>query len=487
MTDANEAALGETGVYSYNSLQDPKSQIRLLFLHPPNKESEDAFVRGTLIHTELSAAPDYIALSYTWGKETATESLSLFACYGCQQEGCCYLGDLPITTNLSAVLRRMSRQEIGPIWVDAICIDQSNHLEKGHQVYRMDKIYSQAAMVAIWLGEGEENGRLAGELSKLHDEICTESGHAGFVEKVKDYRSHWRAVSSIPSHPWFRRRWVIQEAVLGSSKLFLWSSYSMCWHCFVALTRDLRSLDISDHDRSENRIEGDEYGLETLGALDLAQRSIESKRQKSKPTETTVTVRQTQEGGTLSTSSSITSTNVLLSLETLLKMFATAQVSDTRDLIYSLIALAADVDDEEWLPDYSQENMSAVVFMKALRHIIATNQDIDVLCRSAVFRPGSPLPSASGYNLSLPKIGCESCVICGHRNRSLTTFASPVWDGPTKVYSASGQIPHYCIVSADTMGCPSRSGPHLQVEVLGSISTPSEKLMNSIEATQSYR
>lgn len=241
----------------------------------------------------------------------------------------------------------------------------------------------------------------------------------------------------------------------------------MAWRSFVALTRDLKSPTISDRDRGKNRIEDDKYGLEILGALNLAQNSIESKRQRSKPTETAITDRQTQEDGTLSTSSPIATTNVLMSLERLFEMFSTAQVSDNRDLIYSLIALAADVDDEDWLPDYSQENISAAVFMKALRHIIATNQDIDVLCRSAVFRPGSPLPSASGYNSSIPKLGCESCTICGNRNRSLTTFAIPVWLGPTKVYSASGQIPHYCIVSAGTMDCPSRSGPHLQVEVLG--------------------
>lgn len=149
MTDANDAALEETEVYSYSPLHDPKSQIRLLFLHAPNNDSKESFVRGTLIHTELSATPDFIALSYTWGKETVTEALSLFACGWCQKGGCCNLGFLPITTNLSAALRRLSKMKIGPFWVDAICIDQSNHLEKGHQVSRMDTIYSQAETVVI--------------------------------------------------------------------------------------------------------------------------------------------------------------------------------------------------------------------------------------------------------------------------------------------------------------------------------------------------
>ena len=34
--------------------------------------------------------------------------------------------------------------ESEPIWIDAICIDQSNGVEKGHQVSIMNRIYRSA-------------------------------------------------------------------------------------------------------------------------------------------------------------------------------------------------------------------------------------------------------------------------------------------------------------------------------------------------------
>ena len=40
-----------------------------------------------------------------------------------------------------------------PIWIDAICINQSNNEEKSQQVAMMGEIYSGAAEVLVWLGE----------------------------------------------------------------------------------------------------------------------------------------------------------------------------------------------------------------------------------------------------------------------------------------------------------------------------------------------
>ena len=37
-------------------------------------------------------------------------------------------------------------------WIDAICIGQGSHSERGHQIRQMDKIYRHAFRVIIWLG-----------------------------------------------------------------------------------------------------------------------------------------------------------------------------------------------------------------------------------------------------------------------------------------------------------------------------------------------
>lgn len=42
------------------------------------------------------------------------------------------------------------------MWADAICINQDNNTEKGHQVKRMGKVYENAKEVLAWLGKGSE-------------------------------------------------------------------------------------------------------------------------------------------------------------------------------------------------------------------------------------------------------------------------------------------------------------------------------------------
>lgn len=51
------------------------------------------------------------------------------------------------------VLLRHKKLVDKPIWVDGICIDQRNILERNHQVKLMRDIYGRAEMVQIALGE----------------------------------------------------------------------------------------------------------------------------------------------------------------------------------------------------------------------------------------------------------------------------------------------------------------------------------------------
>lgn len=48
------------------------------------------------------------------------------------------------------------------LWVDAICIDQNQILERNAQVKQMGRVYSQAESVLVWLGrpDNESAGAL---------------------------------------------------------------------------------------------------------------------------------------------------------------------------------------------------------------------------------------------------------------------------------------------------------------------------------------
>lgn len=88
-------------------------------------------------------AMEYGALSYTWGNAGPPNTL-----FYTQAETSIYVNSSPctITPNLSEALRNL-RYEFQDriLWIDAICIDQGNHTERGHQVRQMPAIYENAS------------------------------------------------------------------------------------------------------------------------------------------------------------------------------------------------------------------------------------------------------------------------------------------------------------------------------------------------------
>lgn len=52
------------------------------------------------------------------------------------------------------------------IWIDAICIDQSNVPERIHEVRSMFKIYSEASICVVWLGVEDDFSKLAFSLDR---------------------------------------------------------------------------------------------------------------------------------------------------------------------------------------------------------------------------------------------------------------------------------------------------------------------------------
>jgi Heterokaryon incompatibility protein (HET) len=100
--------------------------------------------------TGLPVVPTYEALSYTWGDHSVTALI--------QVNGI----ELQITLNLFRALQRLRKgRKKRVLWVDALCIDQSNLAERSEQVPRMRSIYQRAERVVVWLGDATEDSDLA--------------------------------------------------------------------------------------------------------------------------------------------------------------------------------------------------------------------------------------------------------------------------------------------------------------------------------------
>jgi hypothetical protein len=118
--------------------------IRVLRLNPAPFSSE-APVSGVLEEVPIGLS-SYDALSYQWGSDEPAIRVILGDSY------------VLVTQNCYAALRRLrDRYRKRARWIDAICINQQDDLEKGYQVKMMLEIYRQASRVFVWLGESNED------------------------------------------------------------------------------------------------------------------------------------------------------------------------------------------------------------------------------------------------------------------------------------------------------------------------------------------
>jgi hypothetical protein len=165
-------------IYSSVRFSDLSSQIRLVELLPGRYEDPIA-VR--LFVTDRVSNQSYAALSYVWGSRDADVSIAV--------DG----KSFDVSANLAEALRCL-RHEGSPrvIWIDAICINQSDDAEKSAQVAMMGDIYRNAADVLIFLGGEKDESDLVMEYLALEDEDSVAP-----KADLKDEESHGRCKKHI--------------------------------------------------------------------------------------------------------------------------------------------------------------------------------------------------------------------------------------------------------------------------------------------------
>ena len=173
-----------------------------------------------IIHAYLDdeSIIEYEALSYAWEGS--------YKPYDIEVNG----RVMAVTKSLSLALhnlRYLHQDRI--LWVDAICIDQTNDKERGHQVNQMGAIYKKAEKVLVWLGSATP------ETDSVFDDMnCFQKESSKYAcgnWEVSDER--WQGIMSslhpsnnmentptttqkqgledLLTRPWFDRMWIIQE------------------------------------------------------------------------------------------------------------------------------------------------------------------------------------------------------------------------------------------------------------------------------------
>ncbi|KAK3984330.1 heterokaryon incompatibility protein-domain-containing protein [Cladorrhinum sp. PSN332] len=125
-----------------------RREIRVLTLHPGGWDSP---VQCDLSTLAFERGPQYKALSYTWGTDPLNFDVNVNGIK-------ITVNGIPfrVRKNLYAILQRLRRDDAGSklvLWIDAICINQSDDDEKTSQVQLMALIYAHCREVLVWLGD----------------------------------------------------------------------------------------------------------------------------------------------------------------------------------------------------------------------------------------------------------------------------------------------------------------------------------------------
>ncbi|KAJ6439664.1 lariat debranching enzyme [Purpureocillium lavendulum] len=139
------------------------------------------------------------------------------------------------------------------IWADAICINQADIEEKSAQVSIMDRIYSNATYVVAWLGPPDEHssaglktiGTLREHLDAFKASQIEPFGgddKANYTNSAVPYISwpEWAALASIYQRQWFRRAWIVQEAILPRVLLMYLGDRHVSWYDLGSVADALR-------------------------------------------------------------------------------------------------------------------------------------------------------------------------------------------------------------------------------------------------------
>ncbi|KAB8267889.1 heterokaryon incompatibility protein-domain-containing protein [Aspergillus minisclerotigenes] len=339
--------------------------------------------------------PDGRALSYVWGRSKHSQPI--------------YLNGSPvyITRHLRRALRQLrSDSEAVCLWVDAVCINQSDDEEKTEQVKMMGKIYAQSQEVVVYLGDAfapsfsQSFNHPSDTSDAIADTITPHECYSTAALDEKDTGLVWRRQMSykdgsylfcfiqlladgvdmnsfmvdkdqgsldevmealrlfLSAVKWWKRVWVIQEVVIASRIMILYGSMIAPWEMFVqAANRVLGNSQMQISSLAVN---------DTKILLEFSRRilSIESIRARWQSPEQ-------------------------ITLLQLLHQFSGREATDPRDKVYALLGLAKDKPTVE--PNYAASERD--VFVGTALDIISRSKSLDVLTGDFTMKNNHALPS----------------------------------------------------------------------------------------------
>lgn len=306
----------------HTPLRDPASEIRLL--RALNKGVDDplTYELRTVKFNPRHVFQAYYAISYTWGHNEDPRTITINGHDFVVSQNCYY-----------ALWQARLHYKNCSIWIDVICINQTDLSEKSAQVAIVGEIYRQASCVLACVGPHADDSELVKAWAE-HPDTVTEKWHEyeiarltfphkSLYEKfrygdvVRNRQRTVLAVLKFSHRTYWRRLWIVQEIQVGLSRKVLCGDHLISWEHVLKLRETIRSEDVWDSRASWQWHAG----------------------------------RSVQNGCLVLVENSFPATP--LSLQQLLRKYRHFECEDPRDRIYGLLSLAQKYYREDLAPDYS--------------------------------------------------------------------------------------------------------------------------------------
>lgn len=359
----------------YAPLKDQANNFRLVKLLP----AADSPGLPVLEIEEYprDACPEYTALSYVWGEASGPR-------------GHVIVNDarVEVGKTVETVLRHLTADQPLWLWIDQLCINQTDDTEKSDQVQQMHRIYAVAKQTVAWLGADDEGM----EVLFYAVETTSEAIRRGSYESLQRVylsdetgaeetrREISQAFASFCAKPYWTRLWVIQEFAVARHVIIRCGDHTVHWQDFdqvlnVHLNRPLDTDEEVDEIESSPPSEDPEtlsedpetLSEEDLDALENAINQVfyapEMSYVNSVFTRRSWWLEYHKRGQTPETFQrliDVITTSLLLEQD-----YNTMQATDDRDRIFSLLNLANDKHKFSNFPDYNKTTTD--VYVEAAR------------------------------------------------------------------------------------------------------------------------
>jgi hypothetical protein len=409
MSDNSQPPTRNAPLFAYDlvPLLSAANSLRLIVLlppepsGPPNFSPFEAPLKCRIYAASLESPPSFQAVSYTWGENIRTSVLGIQA-NSSSAQGCLPFSQLSITSSLNQALRHLRQpSEAVTLWIDQICIDQSNNEEKKDQVAAMGDIYGRASQVLIWLGPGTDDSNMfIAKMETVGRLARQESIERLFDRSKRSSDEFWRFMDNATSHdesnefldgsldrflgrasealfgsredkwavaeqleawfgrPWFSRVWVLQEYVLATEATFVCGYMRIETDLFVLANTVLNLLGTGRR------------GVNVEPGGEMAQRAFQNAT-RGDPLPALSKLRKCYQNAQIGK-------DVGHSLYKLVRdVYGTHRSqlfsTDQRDRIYALLNLSNDAKGLGISPDYSESLTTDLLYTQVSRAILESN------------------------------------------------------------------------------------------------------------------